>query len=234
MERVPPNWAIEMTVKESLIKSSGVYMMQEHWNKVYATRAVERLGWYEPVPEPSLRLLDACRLAQNEPVLDVGVGASTFIDQVLAAGFRRVIAADISAAALQRLRERLGPEKAARVQWLVDDVTAPVELCRLRGVALWHDRALFHFFTAEPQQRAYRDTLNAVLRPGGYVILAAFAVGGANRCSGLDVSNYDALLLGTFLGSEYTLLDSFDYLYHMPGGDVRPYVYTLFQRKTAG
>ncbi|HZD09843.1 MAG TPA: class I SAM-dependent methyltransferase, partial [Candidatus Binatia bacterium] len=201
---------------------------------IYATRAVERLGWYEPVPEPSLRLLAACHLGPNDPLLDVGVGASTFIDQLLAAGFRRVIAADISAVALQRLRERLGPKKAARVQWIVDDVTAPLELCRLREVALWHDRAVFHFFTAEPQRRAYRDTLNAVLRPGGYVILAAFALGGANRCSGLDVSNYDAPLLANFLGREYALLESFDYTYLMPAGDLRPYVYTLFQRRIAG
>ena len=209
-------------------------MMQEHWNRIYTSRAVERLGWYEPLPAPSLRLLSACRLRQDDPLLDVGVGASTFIDNLLTAGFRRVIAADISAAALQRLRERLGPEKASRVQWVVDDVTAPVELCRLSEVALWHDRALFHFLTAESQRRAYRDTLNALLRPGGYVILAAFAIGGANRCSGLEVSNYDAPLLGEFLGAGYRLVDNFDYLFHMPGGDVRPYVYTLFQRKTEG
>lgn len=207
-------------------------MMQEHWNRIYTSRAVERLGWYEAVPEPSLRLLSACRLRQDDPLLDVGVGASTFVDHLLAAGFRRVIAADISAAALQRLRERLGPEKATRVQWLVDDVTEPVELCRLGGVALWHDRALFQFFTTEPQRQAYRDTLNALLHPGGYVILAAFAIGGANRCSGLEVSNYDAPRLGAFLGARYRLLDSFDYVYHTPGGEARPYVYTLFQRKT--
>ena len=207
-------------------------IIQEHWNRIYTSRAVEQLGWYEPVPEPSLRLLSACRLRPDDPLLDVGVGASTFIDHLLAAGFRRVIAADISAAALQRLRERLGLEKASRVQWVVDDVAAPVELCWRSGVALWHDRALFHFFTAEPQRRAYRDTLDSLLHPGGYVILAAFAIGGANRCSGLEVSNYDVPRLGTFLGARYRLLDSFDYLYHTPGGEVRPYVYTLFQRKT--
>lgn len=38
-------------------------------------------------------------------------------------------------------------------------------------------------------------------------------------------------LLGSFVGREYTLLASVDYAYRMPGGDPRPRVYTLFQRK---
>jgi len=203
--------------------------MKDHWNQLYASRPVPQLGWYEAAPEPSLRLLDRCTLAPDDPLLDVGAGASTLIDAWLERGFRNVIAADISQVALAKLKERLGPA-AARVHWLVDDVTGPAELHTLRKVALWHDRALLHFMLQETQRQAYWNCLLQVLRPGGYVILAAFAKHGAQRCSGLDLLNYDVEMLGEFLGPAFHLIDSFDYLYHMPSGDPRPFTYACFQR----
>ena len=54
--------------------------MKEHWNKIYSTRDVEKLSWYEEIPEPSIRLLSKCHINKDEFVLDVGAGASTFID----------------------------------------------------------------------------------------------------------------------------------------------------------
>ncbi len=204
---------------------------QEHWDAIYASKPIEQLGWYEAVPEPSLQLLARCKLSPDDPILDIGAGASTFIDSVLERGYRDIIAADISPAALTRLQERLGQAKASRVRWIVDDVTRPVGLLELQGIALWHDRACLHFLLHESQRQAYLATLKRVLSPGGDVIVAAFALSGAKRCSGLDVRNYDAALLAEFLGQEFELLESFGYLYHMPSGDPRPYVYACFRRR---
>ena len=72
--------------------------------------------------------------------------------------------------------------------------------------------------------------MNNLVKVGGYVIIAVFAMDGAIKCSGLNVKRYSSETLSEFLGTDYKLLKSFDYLYNMPSGDTRPYVYTLFKR----
>ena len=96
---------------------------------------------------------------------------------------------------------------------------------------LWHDRAVLHFLLEEKQRSAYLSLLKRIVRKGGYVIIATFSLKGASKCSGLTVKNYDQDMLSDFLGEEFKLLEGFDYLYHMPSGDERSFIYTLFQRK---
>ncbi len=97
----------------------------------------------------------------------------------------------------------------------------------LREIAVWHDRALLHFLLKENEQRMYLSTLKKVIKKGGYVIIAAFSLKGAKKCSGLDVKNYDQNMLVKFLGEDFTLLEYFDYTYHMPSGKQRPYISQL-------
>ncbi len=204
--------------------------MKEHWDEMYTRLETTDLGWYEERPESSIRLLSKCNINKNEYILDVGAGASTFIDYLVDQGFRNIIATDISEIALNKLKERLGEEKASLVTWIVDDITRPVHIQDLRNIAVWHDRAMLHFLVKEKEQRMYLSTLKKVLKKGGYVIIAAFSLKGAKKCSGLDVKNYDQTMLAEFLGEDFRLLEFFDYLYYMPSGQARPYIYTLFQR----
>jgi SAM-dependent methyltransferase len=206
--------------------------LKEHWDFVYSSKPIAKLGWYEPQPTPSLELIRRCVLGFHDPILDVGSGASTLIPALLEEGYENITALDISSVALQKAQAELGAEKAARVRWLVEDVTQPSGSFDLSNIVLWHDRAVFHFLTTEHQRRNYLATLAKVLRLGGYVILAAFEIGGASKCSGLDVQNYDVESLVQFLGSEFSLMESRSHTYRMPSGDLRPYVYALFQRKT--
>ncbi len=215
-------WGVITMVMDSLVK--------EHWNKIYSSRDVDKLSWYEEVPEPSIRLLSRCHLNKDEFVLDVGAGASTFIDYLINQGFSNIIATDISEISLNKLKERLGKEKASKVRWIVDDITQPIYIQNLRDISLWHDRAVLHFLLKENQQQVYLSTLKKVIKKGGYVIIAAFSLEGAKKCSGLDVKNYDQNMLAEFLGKEFSLLEYFDYTYHMPSGEPRPYIYTLFQK----
>jgi EEF1A lysine methyltransferase 2 len=204
--------------------------LQRHWDAIYEETPLHQTGWYEASPEPSLRLLDRCEIALHEPVVDAGAGASTFIDALLERGYLRVIAVDISAQALDALSRRLGVDRA-RVEMVVDDLTRAEYVNRLRDVALWHDRAVLHFFT-DPEDRAvYVQTLRTVVRPGGYVILATFSLDGAEECSGLPVVRYDATSLAGLLGDEFELVEAFDHTYLQPSGDTRPFVYTLFRRR---
>lgn len=204
--------------------------MQNHWNRIYATAEITRLGWYEDVPEKSLHLIGKSGIQKHECILDAGSGASTLLDTLLDQGYSNIIAVDLSEMALERAKERLGADKSARVQWVVDDLTQPQAITRFCDVAVWHDRAVLHFLLTETQRQAYRTTLRTVLRPGGYAIIATFSIDGAKKCSGLDLYTYDAAMLAEFLGEEFQLQEHFNYTYTMPSGEPRPYVYTLFKR----
>lgn len=160
----------------------------------------------------------------------MGAGVSTFIDYLIEKGFSNIIATDISKIALNKLKERLGKEKASKVRWIVDDITQPFYIQNLRDISVWHDRAVLHFLLKENQQQIYLSTLKKVIKKGGYVIIAAFSLEGAKKCSGLDVKNYDQNMLAEFLGEDFSLLEYFDYTYYMPSGEPRPYIYTLFQK----
>ncbi len=204
--------------------------MREHWNDVYSSNAVDQLGWYEKTPTPSLELLLKCNATKDMTVLDVGTGASTFIDCLIEEGFTNIIATDISELALGKLRERLRREKASLVRWIVDDITKPTHIQNLEGVDIWHDRAVLHFLVKDDERNAYLSTLKRVVKQGGYVIIATFSLKGARKCSGLDIRNYDENLLAELLGEDFELVEYFDYIYHMPSGEARPYIYTLFRR----
>jgi hypothetical protein len=67
----------------------------------------------------------------------VGAGASAFIDYLINQGFSNIIAADISETALNKLKERLGEEKASEVRWIVDDITQPIHIQNLRDISVW-------------------------------------------------------------------------------------------------
>jgi ubiquinone/menaquinone biosynthesis C-methylase UbiE len=179
----------------------------------------------------SIKLLSKCYINKDEPILDVGSGASTFVDYLINQGFSNIIAADISEIALNKSKERLGDEKASSVKWIVDDITQPIHIQNLRNLAVWHDRAVLHFLLEEQQQYVYLSTLKKVIKKGGYVIIAVFSLKGAKKCTGLNVKNYDQNMLAKFLGEDFTLLEYFDYTYHTPSGVPRPYIYTLFQKK---
>lgn len=205
--------------------------MKSHWERVYQNSSVDRLGWYEANPEPSLELIDQCNLQKDAALLNVGAGATTLVDELIEIGHRNIIANDISKAALEELQLRLGPERSSQVHWIVDDLTDPGILQSLEQIDLWHDRAVLHFFNDQDQQNTYFNLLKKLVCQGGYVIIAAFSLIGAEKCSGLPVFRYDAAMLQDKLGSEFQLMEAKDYTYLMPSGDTREYVYTLFQRK---
>jgi ubiquinone/menaquinone biosynthesis C-methylase UbiE len=204
--------------------------MKEHWNEIYEALDIDELPWQEEIPEPSIKLLSKCHINKDEPILDVGAGASTFVDYLINQEFSHIIAADISEIALNKLKERLGKEKASSVRWIVDDITQPIYIQNLSDISVWHDRAVLHFLLEESQQKMYLSTLKKVVKKGGYVIIAAFSLEGAKKCSGLEVKNYDQNMLAKFLGEDFSLHEYFDYIFYMPSGKLRPYIYALFQR----
>ena len=201
-------------------------MNQEaYWEKVYSTRPVERLGWYKPHLLTSLSWIEELNLAKDAPIIDVGGGASTLADDLLAVGYQSLTVLDISESALICAKTRLG-EKAGQVTWLTGDITS-VEL-PARQYALWHDRAVFHFLTEPELQRQYRKQLIKALQPQGHLIIGTFALEAPPTCSGLPVQRYSADTLNRTLGVEFELIREHKEQHVTPGGVEQMYLYCHF------
>lgn len=204
--------------------------MKEHWNEKFSRTPLEQLGWYEADPQPSLELIEACGIPHSALVADIGSGATTLIPRLLALGYQNLLAVDISEVAISKARSMLAAGQAARVRWRVEDVTDPSAEFQAEKIALWHDRAAFHFLTAEEDRRTYRSLAQKLVMPGGFMILAAFAAHGAAQCSGLPVQRYAINDLAEFFGEWFKPVQSLDYVYTQPSGGLRPYVYVRFQK----
>lgn len=206
------------------------YDFERHWSDAYRKTPVKSLGWYEENPIPSLELIGSCNLPDDSLIFNAGAGASTLIECLLNDGFTNIAVNDISSSALLELRNSLSEHSHSNVEFIVDDLTDPTSLLDLKNVDLWHDRAVLHFFTEEEQRQSYFDLLKKKVKVDGFVILAEFNLEGAKKCCGLDVYNYNEVMLQDYLGSNFELLKSFNYTYTQPSGNTREYVYTLFKR----
>jgi len=206
------------------------YDFRDHWDKAYQKTPVTNLGWFEESAKPSLDLIKMCNLKKDAKIFNAGAGATVLINELLKIGFENIIVNDISAQALTELKNNLNQNKNAQIEFIVDDLTNPAELLKLKNVDLWNDRAVLHFFTEESQQKAYFDLLKRAVKKNGFVILAEFNLEGAKKCCGLDVFNYNETMLQERLGNDFELIKAFNYTYTQPSGNTREYVYTLFKR----
>ncbi len=178
--------------------------LEQHWQAVYETKAATDVSWYESVPERSLELIRATGLPPEAALLDVGGGASTLVDHLLAAGFRDITVLDVAPAALEESRTRLGSASDS-LNWVAADATSWQPP---RRYDLWHDRAVFHFLVDTELRDRYLGVLRAALKPGAYVVVATFGPDGPTRCSGLDVQRYSADELSAVLGPSFRLIES--------------------------
>jgi len=193
--------------------------LAEHWDKLYSQRAPSTLTWYQASPSVSLALLDALGVRSDQAVIDVGGGTSNLVDALIGRGFGDVSVLDVSQAALDQARQRLG-SNAARVSWLREDV---LTWRPRRRYGVWHDRAVFHFLVEERQRDAYVATLHAALDPHASVVIGTFASDGPDQCSGLPVARYDPTSLAAVFGKEFQVVEHRREEHHTPGGAVQPF-----------
>jgi trans-aconitate methyltransferase len=197
---------------------------KQHWEQVYAQKLPTEVSWFQPQPEYSLRLIAAAGIAREQPIIDLGGGASRVVDNLLEQEYRDISVLDISGTALQHTRARLG-ERATAVQWIEADATVfePPKV-----YALWHDRAVFHFLTDPADRLAYRQRLARGLQTGGYLIIATFALDGPEKCSSLPVQRYSPETLSAELGSGYTLVETLSEAHVTPAQKEQRFVYCRF------
>lgn len=204
---------------------------RDHWERVYGTKKSTEVSWYQPTPDLSLRLLRSVLPDRSAPIIDVGGGASTLVDGLLAEGYTRITVLDVSASALKQAVARLGTS-AAGVTWReanVLDCSFPPA-----AYAVWHDRAVFHFLTDPGDRERYVAQVRAAVRLGGHAMVATFATDGPMKCSGLEVVRYSPDQLHAQFGPDFQLLESFREEHHTPAGVVQPFIYCLCRMRDDG
>ena len=203
---------------------------QAHWEKVYREKAVTSVSWYRPHLETSLELIERFVPSKQAAILDIGGGASTLVDDLLATGYDDISVLDIADDALAASRLRL-VDAAKRVKWVAADfLNAKLEEQRYD---LCHDRAVFHFLNAAEEKVAYFEQARRILRPDGVLILATFALDGPPRCSGLEVCRYDEAALRNVIGGRFELLESRRDSHHTPAGSVQEMMYFVLRKSTS-
>jgi ubiquinone/menaquinone biosynthesis C-methylase UbiE len=193
-----------------------------HWEHVYTTKSSTAVSWYQPHATLSLDLIQRIGIGPAAAIIDVGGGASTLTDDLVARGYRNLSVLDLSGEALAVARRRLG-QKSGHVQWIESEVTAAPLPQRFFDV--WHDRAVFHFLTAEADRRAYVDQVMRAVKPGGHVIIATFGLDGPGECSGLPVVQYDADSLHGEFGPAFELVEHDEEAHVTPAGRVQHFTY---------
>ncbi len=198
----------------------------DHWNTVYTKKGAEAVSWYEQHAQHSLSLIEGLHLACDAPVIDVGGGASTLVDDLLLKGFQHITVLDLAESALALAKHRL-QSKAESVIWMAADVVHAV--LPQHRYALWHDRAVFHFLLEPKHRTAYVENLSQAVCPGGDVIMATFSTDGPSHCSGLPVMRYSADTLSKALGKKFALQSHQEVLHLTPTGNSQAFLYCHFK-----
>lgn len=200
-----------------------------HWDKAYQSKGEAGVSWFEDAPAVSLDLIRRHVTIATASLIDIGGGASRLVDVLLDEGMKSVTVLDLSPAALDAARARLGL-RADAVHWVAADVTAwrPD-----RTYDIWHDRAAFHFLTAVEDQQAYVRVLAQALKDGGKAVIGTFAPDGPEKCSGLPVARYDAESLQAVLGAQFKLVATRRHQHTTPWGSAQKFQFSTFE-KVAG
>ena len=195
-----------------------------HWENVYGEKSSLEVSWFKKQPRLSLQLIKNAQLSQNDPIIDIGGGASTLVDYLSDGGYKNISVLDISGKALACTKTRLG-NKSAEIEWFEDDITL---FKPPHQFSLWHDRAVFHFLTDKADRNSYINILKKALEENGHLIIAAFYIGGPTKCSGLDIVQYDAEKLLSELGDGFKLIEQANETHMTPANKEQKFGYFHF------
>lgn len=198
----------------------------QHWQQVYTTKHENEVSWFQERPDVSLAMIRAAGVHPDSAIVDIGGGASRLVDVLLQDGYRALTVLDLSAAALEAAKQRVG-SAGANVVWIEADVTT---WWPQRQYDIWHDRAAFHFLTEPTDRAAYIERLRHALRPTAQAIIGTFALDGPEKCSGLPVQRYDARSLADTLGSDFRLLETRSDIHRTPWQSTQSFQFSRFAR----
>ena len=203
-----------------------MFNRKKHWGDVYQEKSPSELSWYQKEPKLSLELIRCTNVASNDAIIDVGGGASVLVDYLSKESFTNLTVLDISENAIAMAKKRLG-DTAKSIEWIVSDIT---QFDTSQKFSLWHDRALFHFLTDPSDREIYVKALIKAIRNEGHLIIATFAIGGPEKCSGLEIVQYDSEKMIAELCDNFALLEERKEIHITPANKEQEFIFFHFLR----
>lgn len=199
---------------------------KEHWEKVFSSKRTDDVSWYQKNPKDSLSFFRELRIPLDASVIDVGGGDSLLVDHLLDLGYEHITVLDISEAAINRAKTRLG-NAGIKVNWIVADI---LDLDLDVEFDCWHDRAAFHFLTTDTAINDYLAVANRHIKPGGKIIMGTFSTAGPEKCSGLPVKQYDENTLKNTLHGWFRKIRCITTDHITPFNTIQNFLFCSFQK----
>lgn len=200
--------------------------LKSHWEKVYNSKQLPEVSWYQPSPHHSLAFMEELAIPASASIIDVGGGDSLLTDHLLARGFTDITVLDISEAAINRAKRRLG-KNADKVNWIVSDIR---NLDINKKFDYWHDRAAFHFLTTEAEAEKYLSVAQKHIAENGRMVIGTFSTEGPDRCSGLPVKQYSEQSLAALLKSWFEKIKCITVDHITPFNTVQNFLFCSFRK----
>lgn len=200
---------------------------KQHWDNVYSVKAEDEVSWFQPYPKTSMEFVELFDLPFSANIIDIGGGDSHFVDALLDKGYTNIWVLDISAAAIERAKKRLG-EKASLIHWVVSDVT---EFEPEVSFDFWHDRAAFHFLTTEEKIYRYVSIAENAIKQNGYLILGTFSENGPTKCSGLEIKQYSEASMSARFEIAFDRIKCIQEDHLTPFNTIQNFLFCSFRKK---
>lgn len=198
-----------------------------HWENVFATKEETEVSWYQQNPETSINFFIENEIPKSAKIIDIGGGDSYLIDNLLELGYTNLFLLDISANAIERIKNRLG-EKSENVTFIVSDI---LDFQPETSFDVWHDRASFHFLTTENEIEKYKNLVSNSISEKGFLFIGTFSENGPLKCSGLEITQYSESKC------EITFVDSFEKMncftenHQTPFDTTQSFIFCTFKKK---
>lgn len=199
---------------------------KKHWENIYQTKQLSEVSWFQPTPQTSLDLIKEFNLPLSAKIIDIGGGDSLLVDHLLDAGYGDITVLDISEAAIERAKNRLG-ERAAIVRWIVADASC---FNTAEKYDLWHDRAAFHFLTTQNEIENYLKTAQNSINHSGVLIMGTFSEQGPKKCSGLDIKQYSEETITNLFAQAFVKIKCFTLDHRTPFDTIQNFLFCTFRR----
>ena len=200
--------------------------LKNHWENIYSNKDENEVSWFQTVPKTSHQLIKKLNLESNDNIIDIGSGRSRILKILIDEGFNNISYLDISKEACKKSKIALGDDKS-KVNWNVENVLNFKSKIKYN---LWHDRAVFHFFTDRKDIEKYKEVAIKNISDGGYLVLGTFSINGPKKCSGLDVSQYSEQSLNQIFKSDFNLLESFYIDHQTPFDTTQNFLFCIFKK----
>lgn len=193
-----------------------------HWDTIYSTKSANEVSWTQEKPTTSLYLINELQVPKCAAIIDIGGGDSKLVDYLLEDGYTNITVLDISEAAINKAKARLG-EKASLVSWIVSDIR---NFTPTTKYDIWHDRAAFHFLTNDTEINQYKTMVSSYAQ---HLIIATFSENGPLKCSGLEIKQYSINSLENLFSNEFQNFKSFNINHTTPFNTTQNFTFCIFK-----